>query len=282
MVNLDMREVTYNDILSFSGNFVALDISVRGTGWCRWLDGEFTFGVVALKEEDAVKRRFEFASFLKDLCGKHSYDYIIVEDVIASCNFKTAKILIQLNSIIDDLVFVGEVKAKEVIREDNKVWKKYLKQLVGYQSKILAGKDKDIVVECMNLLAFNHKVQQDVYDVVGIACGVIKKTLIDKDCIGTKKLKTDITKGYTIKQFRSLDAVDVFTYSKQLGVYNIEVTESHKDVKSVFKKVVNEVGDDFIFVIKTLTKKLGVLAMHKNLSLVDDVTYLVVFKNVKK
>ena len=277
-----MREVTYNDILSFSGNFVALDISVRGTGWCRCLDGEFSFGVVALKEEDAVKRRFEFASFLKELCGKGSYDYIIVEDVIASCNFKTAKILIQLNSIIDDLVFVGEVKAKEVIREDNKVWKKYLKQLVGYQSKILAGKDKDIVVECMNLLAFNHKVQQDVYDVVGMACGVIKKTLIDKDCIGAKKLKTDITKGYTIKQFRSSGVADIFTYSKQLGVYNIEVTESHKDVKSVFKKVVNEVGDDFIFVIKTLTKKLGILAMHKNLSLVDDVTYLVVYKNVKK
>ncbi len=273
-----VRSVSYLDIISLSGSFIGLDISVRSTGWCKWLRGEFTSGVFALTEEEPVRRRHEFANFVKSLCGEDMFEYVIVEDVIASCNFKTAKILIQLNSIVDDLIFAGSIQVGMVIREDNKVWKKHLRQLAGYEGKILAGKDKQMVLECMQSLEFLGKHQQDVYDVVGMSLGVIKRTILDGEVVKTRKLKKDISKGYKIKQFSDEDTALCYANKLSLGGRGLELLDmrgSAADLTKTFKKAVEVCGDDKVFIISVLTTKLGVVALHKNLSLEDDMTYLV-------
>jgi len=277
----ELKSVTYEDIISLSGNFLSLDISVRSTGWCRWQDGVLSYGVFKLEETDPVLRRFELAKFIRELCGDSLFDFVVVEDVIASCNFKTAKILIQLNSVIDDMIFRGEVNIGRVIREDNKVWKKHLRKVSNYEGVVLASKDKEIVRECMSNLGFEGGLKQDIYDAVGMACGTIYKLQACGGSDRKRKLKTDLSKGYVIKQFS--DECDALFFAGKTGkklnraVLQLDMLSISKDIRFNFKKAVMELGDDKVFVVSSESKKLGYLALHKNLALDEDLTYLVCY-----
>lgn len=280
-IGLDIRAVHYLDIFKKVSSFVSLDISVRSTGWCKWKDGELAYGTFSLKEEDDVQRRKLFRDFLIDLCSDCEYEYLIIEDVIGSINFKTAKILYQLNPIPDDLVSEGVLHVKEIIRENNKTWKKNLRQCAEFTAKYVASKnDKEIVRECMNKLGFGTSedgISEDVYDALGMAVGVIFARTSGKVSRG-KKLKTDIRKGYKIEQFDDLHwALD---FANDLGgyIHTVDYTDTRKELKALFKKLVEEVGDDKVFVISIPTSKLGSVGLEKGLDLDIDISHLVIYR----
>lgn len=284
---LRIESSTYNDFFNITGDFLSLDISVRSTGWVKKINNNISYGTYTLKSEDELGRRKEFRSFLLNIIGENSLDYVFVEDVIAGTNFKTTKGLIQLNTIVDDLNEYGLISVNEIKRIDNKEWKKYLKKASNYVSSIKLEKDKQLIVNCLNLLGFNENVKQDIYDAIGIAVSIIyrDKVLCEKKKLGVV-LKSDIRKGYKTLQYFEEDTVKIERELVKLQrKYNREVVELDwinvsKDIIALFKEKIKKDGvDDKIYVIKINVYKLGSLALTKKLSVDRENCILLVTKN---
>lgn len=280
----EFEKVGYKDILCLEPTFISLDISVNGTGWVRSREGQIEKGVRELKSKDEMGRRKEFREFLLELLGEDHYPVVFVEDAIAGVNFKTVKILVQLNPIIDDLKEYGLVDVGEIKRVDNKQWKRYLKELTQYKSKIKCEDDKEMVRGCMRELGYTEKVAQDVYDALGLAIGVIYRDKVkgEKQTIG-QPLKMDLKRGYTIKQYPTAGVLAMKAIKegnkRKRSIEEIDWVGENRDILQLFKRKVKAEGvDDRVYMIKIHSKKLGVLALTKKLDTSNEVAYLMITK----
>jgi hypothetical protein len=271
-------------------SFISLDISVTSTGWVKWLNGELTTGTYKLQtdDDDEVGRRREFRDFIKGVFQQDEYDYLFIEDVIGSVNFKTAKSLYQLNPLADDMIDDGIIFAKKVVREDNKVWKKHLKLCSGYTSPIRADSDdKRIIRDALLLLGFGdgttNTIKQDIYDAIGLAVGTIYRLLVLKEAEVKKKLKKDIGKVYKILQFN--DYYQALDKANDVGgeIHSVDFMRISRDLKYNFKRLIEELDDDKkTYIISVLTNKMGAIALDKGLDLDVEISHLVVYRKGKR
>ena len=172
---ISIASIDFKDFINRLSNFICLDISVESSGWLRVKEGVISFGIKSLESKDSTERRSEFKEFLKSLAGKFNYDYLLVEDVIGSCNTKTAKELYTLNVIPDDLIVDKFIKINELIRRDNKVWKKYLRKASNYKGNTKGLIDKEMIVICDNSLSLDKFIIDKVKNSVGnIDANIIK------------------------------------------------------------------------------------------------------------
>ncbi len=280
-----ISEVTYYDILKLEPTFISLDISVRSTGWVRSIDGKVDWGTYSLQSEDELGRRREFKKFLKDLLGSQEYPVVFVEDVIAGTNFKTTKGLIQLNTIVDDLVDEDILNVKEIKREDNNKWKKYLKQASNYESQILKEKDvKEMIRNCMHNIGFNEEVAQDIYDAMGLAVAMIfRYKVLGETRKELTPLKLDLKRGYQIKQYKTeenlLVAGQKESEKRKREIEIIDWSEEKRDILYLFKqKVKAEQRDDKIYLMTVKSNKMGILALQKKLNTDEEISYLMITK----
>lgn len=286
-------KVTYKSLIDKLGNFISLDISVTNTGWVKKVDGVVTHGAYPLECKDDLGRRQEFKRFLKDLAGDIEYEYIFIEDVIGSCNFKTAKSLMQLNPIADDLVYDGDIKCKKIIRIDNKEWKKHLKKVSGYKSAIVSEKDKALIVGALRMLDFPYAldsedckngIAQDIFDAYGIACGVSYKLNSVKSSTRVSAKSYDITKKHMLKQYdsklKAYKYIEKFQKGKKVSEYSL--FGKARDIKANFKAIVKqeetEGKETDVYVLEVSTDKIGVVALEKKFNLDYPVSYIVVVK----
>lgn len=297
----EIKAVDYLSIIEKAPNFISLDISVNSTGWAKWLNGELTYGTYSLVEESELERRQEFKRFLKTLYGDDTFEFTCVEDTIGSCSYRVLKYLVQLNSIVDDMAYDRIINAGNIVRIDNKVWKKHLHKACGIQTSITKCKDKMLIVECMNALNFTKSilpdsvkhsglveatheeaVKQDVYDALGIAVGVIARDFLGIGSKKAKKLKDDIRKGYKIKQFSGgvelLSSATTLSIKKKKEIVELDFKNISRDLVYNFKKAVNEHGEDKLYCVTVPTSKLGVIAIEKDLSLDNELSYLLVYR----
>lgn len=293
-------KVTYKDVVACAENFISLDISVNSTGWIKWLDGKLSMGIYHIKSSSDIDRKYEFKNFLKSLFGDSVFKYCFVEDVYGGANFTTVKSLLQLNTLVDDLRYEKSINVEEIKREGNGVWKKHLKSICNYESVIHGESDKDMIVGCLNQLDFNKEVidsylsdkisaksYQDVYDALGLALGVIKRDIINvrSNVKAVKKVKSDIRRGYILSQYEDeFDVLDeaneiAFKYNKEIK--SIDLTNKARDLTYNFKKVVEEYGDELLYVVKIETCKIGALALDKNFDLSLPVSYLLCYRKLK-
>ena len=288
---MEIKALTYIDILKFSKSFFSLDISVSGTGWAKWEDGNLTYGVYSIEtpKDDSLGRRKEFRTFLRATMGSTHYETIFVEDVIGSINFETANILYQLNPIVDDMVDDGVLFADKIRREGNKEWKKSLKLCAGYNSTIRGmNDDKKMIRESLLLLGFGdgttNEIPQDVYDAVGMAVGTLFSTHVLGATPKKKvKLKSNISVGYQIKQYDTHEKALKAAEKKNRAIHEVDYTESKGNFKNNFKKYIEELGSDTgVFLICIETNRLGALALDKNLDLDYPISYLLAFRNLPK
>lgn len=296
--------VTYLTVIEKAPNFIGLDISVNSTGWIKWHDGKLSYGTYGLINTSELERRQEFKRFLKDLVGDDEYEFVGVEDTIGSCNYEVLKFLVQLNSIVDDMIYDKILNIKEVKRVDNKVWKRIMHEVSGTTLSITKCKDKQLIKECMNDLGLTKeilgdhvkfkglrvmtdedKVTQDVYDVIGMSVALIVRDYLKIPTKKNIKLKNDIRKGYKFEQF-----IDIFgarerakTISTKKGreVCELDFTNITRDLVFNFKKAVAQHGDEKLFIITIPTSKLGVLVIEKDLNTDNDICYLLVYRNIR-
>ena len=81
---------------------VSLDQSTKLTGWCLWIDGEYSkHGLIShAKEKDSVKRFKDMAVDICSLFNTLRPDEIWIEDTALQSNPKVLKDLCQLQGII--------------------------------------------------------------------------------------------------------------------------------------------------------------------------------------
>lgn len=282
-----LSPVTYEDFFKFSRAFVSLDVSVGSTGWVRWVDGKLEYGTYAIQAEtdDGVGRRKEFANFLRELFGDTKYEHVFIEDVIASVNFYTARILYQLNPIVDDLIDAGDIFSEHLYREGNTVWKKHLRSASNYTSPVKSDKnEKKMVRECMKLLGFGDgstkEIKQDVYDAMGLAVGTLYRLNVLDDTQVGRKPKADLLRGFRIKQFNDLYDAVKYAEKDSSDIELLDFRGISRDLRHHFKEfILGRDSNKGIFVVSVPTGKLGVVGLEKNLSFDSDMTYLVIRHN---
>lgn len=290
-VNFSQIEaVTYNSILKVVPNFISLDISKNSTGWVRSIDGiidDGSFKVTADKH-NLVEARREFRNFIIDLCKGHVFDYIFIEDVIGSVNLDTARILYQLNCIPDDMNDMGFISVKEIIREDNKVWKKHLKSASGYKSKIVGeSNDKQVIRDSLLLLGYGDgttdTIKEDIYDAYGLAVGVIFSRFIKKEKPKSRSLKNNVASGYTIKQFVDSYGAEItaqaISEKRNWDIVNLDFRDKNRDLGFNFKKLINDPSDESkVYIIRAITCKIGIVAVSLDFNLDVKESYLVIYR----
>lgn len=279
-------------------NFISLDVSKTNTGWTKWLDGVLTVGDFSLKEIDGdnhLALRQAYKKELRKLFGEDVYEYVFIEDVTGSENFKTANILYQLNPIVDDMMYDGIIKVGKIIREDNKKWKRNLKDASNYTSQILADvDDKPMIVACCSLLGFGngvlyHKTKnptgysQDTYDSMGIAIGCIYGMVVGVETLGTKvKIKNDIMTGYEIKQYQTKE--EALKYVTKNGkAYQEFDLRKEKDIRKFFKAYIKtEEAMNGVYVVAIRNYTLSAVALKKGLLNDMNESYIVVYKKITR
>lgn len=283
----EVRKLTYKDILcKIEGEVLSLDISVRGTGWVKIEKGEIRSGVYKLSSKSDVERRYEFKRMLEEICGEVEYEYILVEDVIRSGNFKTGKILMQLNPLIDDMVYEGKVRSKGgVIRVGNKEWKKWLKSISNYKSKVRKEEDKEVVKGSLKELGYENE-SQDIADAMGMLIGYVSRKIKGEKVIYRGESK-DILRGYQIKQYKEEEKAERYIerYKKGKKLKELDYRLKSRDIRYNFKKEKvkeesegEEVG---VYKIRIKGEQLGVLGVEKKLEMKIGEEYILVVSRKK-
>lgn len=270
--------MTYKEILCTCGNFMSFDISVHSTGWCKCVDGVFTYGSFGLQFKDDLSRRMEFRRKALELLGDSTYDFVAIEDVILGCNFETTKALIQLNTIIDDLNYLGDIHVKQIYRIANTVWKKRLREVSGVNHAYV-GDVKQNIRDCLNAMGFCDDVVQDIYDSIGIAIGAVCHE--PNKSMKAKKLKTKLD-SYVLHRF-SFEKLDELKFTLNVPVVSISAYDTKcKDIFKLFRQTVEEYGDENIFVIEAPLEKFGVLALSGKVPLSEDSRVIAIKRGLKK
>lgn len=282
-----IEELTVDRVFTYVESFISLDISKTSTGWVRYRDGVKEEGYYTIKsdDDDILGQRREFREFVKDLFQDKVWEFVFIEDTIGSVNYKTSRILQQLNPIVDDLMDMGIIPQSPIVREDNTVWKKNLRFVSNYKSEIRGEDDKSMIRNALKKMGYGDGtttfVREDIYDAHGLAVGCITRLKLRSEPEIKRKLRTDITKVYKIEQFS--DEYEAFDRANELDrhIENVNFMNIARDLKAAFKNYITELGDDSgVYVISIPTNKVGALLLAKNLNLDYEVSYLVVYQPV--
>lgn len=278
-----VEALSYKNILSSVGKVISFDISVNSTGWFIYDNGECKYGTYKLKSKDPQGRRIEFRDFLHVTINSQKFDFVVIEDVIAGNNFKTTQSLIQLNTIVDDMMFYGVINKSPIVRIGNTIWKRYLRQIGERNVDIKGMKDKDEIKLHVNKLGFCEDVEQDVYDALGMLLGVIaeKQGVVQKHERKTNRIENNIL-SYKVKVFD--DEFEARKFANKIATNNnIKVKylfdkDIDKSLKETVKKIVDEEGDDIVFFVDASIYKLGAVAIKFDIS--DGQTIVARNKNI--
>ncbi len=296
-VEQEVKAVTWKDWVSKVNSFLSLDISVHGTGWVVYKNGELTWGRLSLSGEDEVSRVEEFRSALLEIIDNFAFDYIFVEDVIGSCNFKTARSLYTLNNIIDQLIYEQKVATPIALcRESNTTWKKNLKSIAGdIVVKGLSytnGSQKEMTKACLESLGmpveilkrkqYTDKQVEDICDALGMALGTIAAKVEKSPVVKNKVILSDIRKGFKIKQFSDRDAA--------IKSANRSTSKAHRDIvevdlvsedtpKDLIKHMAKLIPDNplAMYLVHVPVSKCCNLLLIKKLTVTEPQTWLLIY-----
>lgn len=256
----------YMHILNAVPSAIAFDISKSGTGYAKWENNELTCGTFSLKGiKDNQEMREHFRQQVKEIFGTSTFPYVVIEDVIGSCNFTTANVLYQLNPIIDDMMLYNMIPKGTIYREDNGTWRKHLKGLADYKPTIIGYSDtKKIAQDCLDKLLVPRIWSNDnESDAIGLllstlAFRVLKYQYVTKQ----KKYSTNIKKGYNLKQYSTTEAVNQFLapIPQEKIVYE-DLEGVHTDIFKASKQLLETHGTDKCFVVRIETEKCTTLIL---------------------
>lgn len=275
----EIKRSTYLSYFELLGDFISLDISSRSTGWLRFRGNEMTYGYYATPSGTNLEKRRGFRNFILELFGDHTYDNLIIENPIGGVNFTTNLILYQLNAIPEDLVDMGLVSAKNVIREGNMEWKKGHRSASGYTSeKVGLKNDKEVAIACNLLLGLKLEAEgkhiEDVNDAGGLAIGVAHNHFIKKKV--NRKLRTKVDKGYSLAVFEDREDAYAKAAKSENPVHFEDISTGVKDIFRSFSELVSSLQDDgYCFILKTKRTKLGRLLLELEVDTLEDIVYLV-------
>lgn len=207
------RKLTVYDILPKTGLHLGVDISKRSTGISLVEDGKIKSWNLSLRGSEDVKfaeilLRREFKQLLLDEFNGLSFGTIVLEDVYEGENPETTRLLYSLNTVIDEMIFDGDIECEDFIRANNKSWKSWLWSIEpqigkGYNEKVRTEE----VLKYLGVEDFG-KGYQDRLDSLGMLVGYFFKKVSD-NLAGFKVPKVTWTKVkyVVVKDVTTLDEV---------------------------------------------------------------------------
>lgn len=279
-----LRGINYKDILKMWESFVSLDISITGTGYVKWENGELTQGVYEIKSKEIQERKREYRDFLLWLFEDKEYEIVFVEDTIMGKNYKTTKGLIMVNSVLDDMMDYNILKRSPIVRKDNVVWKKGLRDLSALKLDTKCMNDKEEVRARVNDMGYyleelQSNLTQNMYDAMGMALGLTYRIKMQKEEVVKSSSRGMNLKTAKFKAFGNL--TDALTYATKLSVKStfavvkLQDAQIPKDLVAYFAEITKVMDTRKIFVIECNSKKLGVLAFKEGIDLNLETQYLV-------
>lgn len=273
--------VTYETIIAHVPSFISLDISVNSTGWVRKRGEQVETGIYHLNAENILERRIEFENFLEELFGDYQYDRVFIEDVIMGCNFLTTQILVLLNVCCEDLMRYNRIKTAPITRVGNTTWKKYLRLLST--RNIMGQADKNMISETMNNLGFKADVQ-DIYDAMGIAVSTIYSEVCQFDegvkiDSTEKKVRPDITKGYTIVECNSYEDMMKRAKKRKRNIVEVVYDAKYRNLVEQMKSLILTTGDDTsVYAIYAPLSRIGAMCVTKGFDISKDEIYFLAYR----
>lgn len=218
-------EPKYISILKAVKSALSLDISKTSTGVTIWDGSKLQHFIISL---DGVVEEYEsrrlFKEYLSELTQGYAFEFVCVEDVFGGENYKTARSLLALNTVPDELINEGVFSCEKLYREENSSWKSALREYgkLGGSPKHkieIQWMLKNLDVDIHSFDRFNTSDKkdrfQDILDSLGMLLGVVSREKLKKGvklkrlklrnmnvdyCFSLEEYENDIWKGgdYTV------------------------------------------------------------------------------------
>src|SRR5690606_18826910 len=229
MLNISIEKPTVEGLIGLSmDSGLGLDVSKTSTGITVYKDGVLeTYQSVPEFDDESDLRYYEMMKALEDdilsLAEGQHFDIIAIEEPIHGENFKTVRMLILLNSVIDKLIGEGKVTCDYFRRIDNTVWKKWLRTLRPIKKY---ETDKIEVVNIFKYLDYEFAVKgdeltnaekarigfQDQLDSLGVLLGAGLERMNSKGTVGKSRKRYKVH----VELYGSEEEVN-----KKVGISNV-------------------------------------------------------------
>lgn len=261
------------------GYILGLDISKSSTGWCLVANGKKTTGNITLTGYLARKNpqykelmyRIELKEKLAELFKGMTFDHIMIEDVFQGANAKTVRLLYDINTAIDELIYEKVVKCKNFHRISNQKWKGWLYNIDTYETtKGLL--DKPRIQACLKMLGIEETGEgfQDRLDSTGLIAGyfINEATAYKKEKKQANFSLSDVGLRYRADKE---DAIAIRNNVVKISDGPIEVYDKNI-TRTMFEKYLRR-NPDAVYITKDKVS-LGFLGYNKKIKAIDGGGYL--------
>lgn len=280
-LGLGITAVTAQSILQKLPSFLSLDISKNSTGYVVWYENGLEVGTITLKSPDPSECRREFSSNLIELIGGRSFSYVLVEDTIGGCNYKTNRILSQLNVVVDTLMEYDKIPTMPILREGNSEWKKKLRLLTSeLGAEVSRLNDKEEICARLSSLGLDITgIKQDILDAYGMALSVLYFELFGSPKGVSSKYSPS---SFKIKCFPTSDKAMEFAEKKAKSLSCMIKCLGSKEIKHDLKRYIStsckEQSMSEVTVVSVPECRLGVYCYTLDYELVDGLTFTVIYR----
>ena len=271
-----IEKLTVESLLGHIKSGIGLDIAKNHSGITIW-DGNVvsTYGF-ALSDYDKsdyyaeYRMRLELKNKLKEIVQGKYFEYCIIEDVYGGENFDTARKLIALNTVIDELIFDGICKVDNFYRWLESTWMKSCRLIYKQQGKL---KSKYEVQGILEYLGWNYYLEhkddkasikkeiyfEDICDSCGMLLGVVAQKFVE-----SKNVKSTIRISNI--EFKYLASKEDAKKSRSKRLKSEEALEVSLDLTHLEDSIVNACTQypDKVLCANVPSEKLGVFGMKHN------------------
>jgi len=199
-----ITESTVLTLLPKDEVLLAVDPSKSSTGYALSINGVLHTGTITVQQqsgflaESLMRRDLAYKLFhtLNEL-GVDHVDTVLIEDVYFGGNTDVVRLLLSLNTAIDDVFLDSDITFGTALRVNNVTWKSWLTTLYN---GVKGMSDKEKVVSVLNELDF-YTESQDIYDATGILTGYLINREVDKPT-------PDISLSIKDLEFRYADTIE--------------------------------------------------------------------------
>lgn len=185
----------YLDVLELAESGVGFDISKNHTGVVIWDKSvgytlEYGFALNDYNLDDInshaeYEMRKEFKDKLTPIVNGRHFQYAVVEDAYGGNNFHTVRVLLALNTVVDELIHDGVFSVEQFYRIKEPVWRSGLRIVAPPKMKGLNSKvEVQDALNTLGYLYYTHhqndapKVKKEIFfedicDAAGMLMGII-------------------------------------------------------------------------------------------------------------
>jgi hypothetical protein len=255
---------------------IAFDIAKDHTGIAIW-NGEsieqYGFLLESFNENDVhgyYRMRLELKNKIKDIVKDRHFEYCMVEDLFGGPNFTTLRMLCELQTVPDELLFEGVFTTNTFFRWKEPEWSSLARKIYKHANKLQAKYETQMLLEYLEYdFVLNNKDKrpgelkdmfyEDICDASAMLIAIVAAVnfKVDKTKSSSHKM-SDLKLNYV----EDFDEIEFLRDKDKL--LNYEIVEI--DTKNIEASIIAHINSqpDKVFCASLPPKKLGVFGLkHK-------------------